>query len=330
MPVTITDTYLEVHVGTTASGNLVGSQVHKSEQVATIDLDDTELGVDLNPGTRYCAIAKCKNSENVESAWCQPVPFQTLILAELTRVDVNCGGSLTATGTLTYDTLDNVVQVAHCGIRFSKNSNGSNYTEADDGDGRDFTTQGMQAGSNLDEHTTYYIVPFATDQLGQTYVGDWAYATTVTTLYNAPTITISSTTHTYNSVGGTVVLNSSDSLKSNYCYIEVGTSGGTNYKKLLSTSKGTAQSFSFADGDTDANGNTVVINSNTQYNIRVTAFNNETNGCHSSETTSVTTDQVQNTITISSIDTITPTSAVAHLSYATGDGGQTQGGQQNQ
>ena len=330
MPVTITDTYLEVHVGTTASGNLVGSQVHKIGQVPTINLDETELGVDLNPGTRYCAIAKCKNSENVESAWCEPKPFQTKILAELTRVDVNCGGSLTATGTLTYDTLDNVVQVMHCGIRFSKNSDGSNYTEADDGDGRDFTSQGMQAGSNLDEHTTYYVIPFATDQLGQTYAPLWTYATTVTTLYNAPTITPQGTTHAYDRVGITVTLNSSDNLKSNYCYVEVGTSGGTTYKKLLSTSKNVSQTITFINGETDANGNQIVINSNTLYTIKVTAYNNETNGCHSTYTTSETTDPVQNTIYIDYFDEITPTSARAHLVYETGDGGQTQGGNQNE
>lgn len=330
MPVTITDTYLEVHVGTTASGNLVGSQVHKSGQVPTIDLDETELGVDLNPGTRYCAIAKCKNSENVESAWCEPKQFQTKILAELTSVTPSCGGTLTATGTLTYDTNDSVVQVTHCGVWYSKNSSGANYLVADDGDGRDFTGQGIQFGTNLEEHQTYYVVPFATDQNEETYNGSWAYAQPVQTLYNAPTITPQGTTHAYDRVGITVSLNSSDNLKSNYCYVEVGTSGGTTYKKLLSTSKNVSQTIIFINGETDANGNTIVINSNTQYNIRVTAYNNETNGCHNTYTTSETTDPVQNTIDIEYFDEITPISAVAHLIYETGDGGQSQGGQQNE
>jgi len=316
----VTDTYLEVYLGTTTSGSLVGHQIHESGSPEYINLDDESLGVDLNPGTRYCARAKCKNSDNVESEWYGPVPFQTKILAELTSVTPSCGGTLSAVGTLTYDTNDSVVQVTHCGVWYSKNSSGANYLVADDGDGRDFTGQGIQFGTNLEEHQTYYVVPFATDQNGETYNGSWAYARPVQTLYNPPTIQIQSTTHTYNSVGVSVVLNSTDSLKANYCYVEMSTSGGTPYKKLLTTTKGISQTVVFKDGQTDDNGNIMSILAGTIYTVRISAQNNETNGCYHSETTSVTTDQPSPASISLTISDVTPTSARANLTYPQ-DGG---------
>ena len=317
---TITDTYMEVYLGTTTSGSLVGHQIHESGGPQYINLDDETLGVDLNPGTRYCARAKCKNSDNVESEWYGPIPFQTKILAELTSVTPNCGGTLNAIGTLTYDTNDSVVQVTHCGVWYSKNASGANYLVADDGDGRDFTGQGIQVGTNLEEHQKYYVVPFATDQNGETYNGKWEYAREITTLYNPPTIQIASTTHTYNSVSVSVVLNSTDSLKANYCYVEVATSGGTPYKKLLTTDKVISQTAVFKDGETDDNGNVMTILSGTTYNVRITAYNNETNGCHSTEATSVTTDQQAPASITFTISDVTPTSAKANFVYGNGGG----------
>lgn len=317
---TITDTYLEVYLGTTTSGSLVGQQIHESGSPQYIDLDDTTLGVDLNPGTRYCARAKCRNSDNVESEWYGPVQFQTKILAEIEDIIVQCGGTLNVTGALTYDTNDSYVQVAHCGVRISANSSGANFVEFDDGDGRDFTTQGMQVGNNLNEHTTYYLIPFATDQGGQTYAPEWSQAEQITTKYNPPTIQITSTTHSYNSVGGSVVLNSSDNLKTGGCYVETWTGAGTHYKLNLTTDKVISQTFLFEDGQNDDYGNTISIVSGQIYNIRITAQNNETGGCTHTETTSVTTDQPSPATITLTISDVKPTSAKANLAYPQGGG----------
>ena len=317
---TITDTYLEVYLGTTTSGSLVGQQIHKSGSPDYIYLNNTELGVNLNPGTRYCARAKCRNSDNVESEWYGPVPFQTKILAEIEDISIQCGGTLNVTGTLTYDTNDSYVQVTHCGVWISANSSGANYVEFDDGDGRDFTSGGMQVGNNLAEHTRYYLVPFATDQASQTYHGEWTNAEEILTKYNAPTIQFSSTTHTYNSVGGSVTLNSSDNLKTGGCYVETWTGAGTHYKLNLTTDKVISQTFLFEDGQLDANGNTISIVSGVVYYIRATAQNNETGGCTGIETTSVTTDQPSPATITLTISDVKPTRAKANLAYPQGGG----------
>ena len=222
--------------------------------------------------------------------------------------------------------------MAECGVYVSTSASGTSAVKkaaADETDFGQFTVPG------LNEHTTYYLVPFATDTDGRTYIGDWADAEQITTPYNAPVVTISNLATTYNSITGNVNVSTSDSTVTNV-YLEIRASGGgTVWVKNLSNAKG-VQTFTITNGDTADSSTpsgqlTITLNPSTEYQIRVYATNGELSGCTGNGYATATTAQQQtSTIAITSVTNITPTSAVVNLSYGTDNGGQQQGGQSNQ
>lgn len=331
---TITSTELEVYTGTTSSGGtLVGTKITEQGSPNSICMNLSTLGVDLAPGTQYCARARCSNSDQYTTDWTLDYAFRTLILAELESITVGCE-SVNVVGDLTYDHNDPNIGVTECGMYVSTAAGGTSPTKItipeqsfDDAQGWDVTT--------LNEHTTYYAVPFALDQDNREYVGDWANAESFTTKYNKPVITISNVATTYNSITGNINITTSDSGITNVRLVIQPTGGGTTWTKNLTAATGT-QTFSITNGDTadsstPAGQNTIVINPSTEYRITVYATNVETGGCTGSQQATATTAQQETaTIAITAITNITPTSACATLSYGTPNGGQTQGGNQNE
>ena len=164
---TIVSTELEIREGTTASGTLVGQKITESGSPASINADISTLGVNLSPGKQYCARARCTNSDAYTSDFCPPYPFRTLILAEIVSATTGCGG-VEVEGDLTYDIAN---YMAECGVYVSTSASGTSAVKkaaADETDFGQFTVPG------LNEHTTYYLVPFATDTDGRTYIADKA------------------------------------------------------------------------------------------------------------------------------------------------------------
>lgn len=318
---TITSTELEVYTGTTSSGgSLVGTKITRqgSPDSICMNSDPTSLGVDLAPGTQYCCRARCSNSDQYTTDWTADHTFRTLILAELDSVTVGCE-SVNVVGDLTYDHQDPNIGVTQCGLYVSTAAGGTNPTKItipeqsfDDAQGYDITT--------LNEHTTYYAVPFVLDQDNREYVGEWVNAETFTTKYNAPVITISNVATTYNSITGNINIASSDSTVTNVHLTIVASGGGTAWELDLTNAKGT-QTFSIVNGDTadsstPAGQNTIVINPSTTYNIRVYATNGETGGCTGNYlVTATTTQQEQSEIDIINFTNVGTTSACASMWY---------------
>lgn len=327
---TIVSTELEIRLGTTASGALVGQKITESGSPSSINADISTLGVALSPGTQYCARARCTNSDEYTSDWTAPYAFKSLILAELGTITPDCDGSLSMDdGVLTYDTNDANIHPDYAGVYVSTSASGANATKITATDIQTFTGQGFDFGSGLVEHTLYYVIPFVIDQDNREYKADWSEAESVMTKYARPTVSISNVAHTYNSISGNVTIATSDTLGSAYLTI-VPTGGGTAHTVNLTASTG-LQSWSVQDGDTDSQGNTITISPSTEYRITIYAVNSETGGCTGSAQATVTTDQqALSTIAITSVTSITPTSAVVNLSYGDGNGGQQQGGGENQ
>ena len=310
---TIVSTEIKCFAGTTTSGTQVGSTITDSTSggPASVNLNSSTLGTALTPGEQYCVVARCTNDESYTSDWTQPYPFKTLILAE---IDTLTGGSGILAPEMLFTYNSNVISVQSCGIYVSTNASGSNATKITAADEQE-AEQGWSI-SSLSENTTYYCIPFVVDDLGREYAGDWANAETANTGYAAPTVTISNTATTYNSISGTLSVSTNDTLSS--VYIDLWETGGQTHYRINKTATTGNQSFTITNGDTDSNGVTIVIAANTEYRITVYATN--TGGATGSANATVTTaQQATETISITGIQDVTPTSAVVSLSYGGGN-----------
>ena len=318
----IISTELKVYAGTTTNGQQIGSTITDSTSggPATVNLNLSTLGADLQPGQQYCVIARCSNNESFTTEWTSPYAFKTLILAEIVSIS---GGNASISPKLsfTYDKL--VLTNAECGVYLSTNASGTSAVK--------HTAPGEQeAGkgwtiSGLNENTTYYAVPYVIDDLGREYRGDWADAQSANTGYANPTVTISNVATTYNSITGNVSITSNDTISSVVLRIEP-TGGGEPQYKTLTAETGT-QTWSVTDKDLDDSSNPIDIKPSTEYRIQITAT-----GSHSeskmAQATATTAAQSTATIAITGIDQITPNSARVLLSYGSAQN-QTPG-EQNQ
>lgn len=306
---TITQTTLQVFAGTTASGTQVGNNVVVQGSPATVTLDSTSLGVALSAGEQYCVRAKCINDEQYETPYTAVYPFKTLIFCEL----VTCtGGTGSISPEMSFTYNNQVLSVSDCGVYVSTNASGAGAVQKSAGDeqaaGQGWTITG------LTENTTYYVIPYVVDDLGREYRGDWANAETANTGYNAPTVTITNTATTYNSVSGNLSVTTNDTVSS--VYIDLWATGGGTHYRINKTATTGVQNFTITNGDTDNSSTpqTIVINPNTEYRITVYATNTH-GGTGSAQATVTTASQATETIAITSVSGITPTSAVVNLSY---------------
>lgn len=309
MPVTITSTDVKVHAGTTASGSQIGSTITTQGSPSTVNLDSTTLGVALQAGHQYCVVARCTNSDGYVSPWTTAYTFKTLIYAEITTLS---GGQGTISPELSFSYDHNAISVQSCGVYLSKNQSGANATK--------YTTDEQGAGQgwvidNLDENTTYYAIPFVIDNLNREYAGDWAEAESANTGYAAPEVVITNVATTYNTITGNVAISTNDTLRSVTLQI-IATGGGSYQYKTLTATTGT-QTWSVADGDLDNQGNPITINPSTEYQIKIEAINTG-GGSGFAQVVATTQQQTTSTISITGITNITPTSAVATLSYGGG------------
>lgn len=317
----ITTTELKVYAGTTTSGSQVGNTITDSTSggPATISLNLSTLGANLQAGHQYCVVARCTNDESYTTDWTQPYAFKTLIFAEIITIS---GGNSSVAPELSFTYDNNVISVSECGVYLSTNASGTSavkYTAANE--------QQAEQGWNitgLTENTTYYAIPYVIDDLGREYKGDWSDAESVNTGYANPTVTITNVATTYNSITGNLNVASTDTVSAVWVDLWA-TGGGTHYRINKTAATGT-QTFTITNGDTDDSSTpqTIVITPSTEYRITVYAENSH-GGQGSAVATATTAARTTATIAITSISGITPTSAVVNLSY-----GSAQSNQQNQ
>ena len=308
---TIISTEIKVYEGTTTAGQQVGSTITDSTSggPSSVNLNYSTLGAYLDPGEQYCVVARCTNNESYTSDWTSPYPFKTLILAELVTVT---GGNGTLSPEMSFTYNNQVLSVTECGVYVSTSASGTSATKKTASDEQE-AEQGWTI-TGLTEATTYYVIPYVIDDLGREYRGDWADAETASTGYAPPTVTISNTATTYNSVSGNLNVTTNDTLSS--VYIDLwATGGGTHYKINKSAVTG-VQNFTITNGDTDNSSTpqTIVINQSTEYRITVYATNTS-GGVGNAQATVTTAAQSTATISITGITNITPDSAVVGLSY---------------
>lgn len=322
----VLQTQIKVHLGTTTGGSQVGNTITENGSPASVQLNATTLGTALSPGTQYCVIARCESSDHAWSSWSAPYTYKTLILAEITTITAGCGG-VEILGSLTYDTNDNNISVSSCGVYMSTSSSGTaakkiTMTETQFTDAQQPAWTEFDDHSSIAENTQYYVVPFVIDQDNREYVGEWADAETITTKYEAPTVTISNVVTTYNSISGNVTIATNDSTVTNTFLTIVPTGGGTAWTVNLSNTKG-LQAWSITDGDTadsstPAGQTTISILPSTEYRVTIYSTNGTGTGCTGTAQATATTAQQQvETIAITSITNITPVSAQVNLSYGT-------------
>lgn len=312
---TILLTELKCFLGTTTSGTQIGSTISDATQggPSSVALNNSTLGASLSPGEQYCVTARCTNDESYTSSWTDPYPFKTLILAELSTL-TGGAGNLSPELTFTYNR--NVISVQSCGVYVSTNAGGANATKITAAD-----EQQAESGwtiSSLSENTLYYAIPFVIDDLGREYTDSWSNAETANTSYSAPTVTVSNLASTYNSISGNLSVSTNDTLSS--VYIDLWPTGGVTHYKINKSAVTGSQSFTITNGDTDSSSTpqTIVINPSTEYRITVYAVN--TSGATGSGQGTITTAaQSHETIAITGIQDVTPTSAVVTLSYGGGN-----------
>ena len=321
---TIVNTYLEVYRGYTHSGTQVGSQITESGSPASVELDLSTLGVDLQAGRQYCVRAKCINSDNVDSGWTDDFPFRTLIGVEFNDTDPQltdfaggCGG-ITTSLLFDYDSNDSTPR--EFGVYLSKSASMANPLKITAPSLRmaqeDWFIDRDSKGNLLEEGVTYYGVPWVIDDLGREWHPDWSNAESANVGFHSPTLTISNVSTTSRSISGNVSVSTADRITGVQLCIYAGGGGQPRYFTLSATS---TQAFTISDGDVDKDGNTVTINPSTEYVFYITA--SIQSGCQDgkSENYHATTAQAStSTIVITSVTGITPTEATANLSY--GDG----------
>lgn len=347
MPVTITSTELEVYKGTTV---VVGNRVQQkteSGSPATVNIGNASMG-DTNalyPGTQYSVRARCTNSESYTSDWTSLYPFKTLIsiawaenqggnpdvtlhqingewhlgVGDYTVIDDGTDDGTTA-GSICYDSNAMSLDAIYVYVNTTNNfSTAVRLTSDAQAMGQGYTitnTMLSAAGAQftLQENSTYYVWLGVTDDAqtaARTYTTSSA---SVTSGYAAPVISLTNPTHTYNSVGVTATITSTETLTSVTATV-VPTGGGTTYTLAGSTSS--PQTFTFTDGATDANGNTIVINPSTEYRLTVTVVT-PTHPSTSNYTNITTDSQAVSSIAITSITNVTPASATVNLTYGSG------------
>ena len=346
----ITTTELEVYSGNTV-GTLVGTKITKSGSPSSINLNSTELGVALQPGHQYCCRARVYNTDLVWSDWTtinSASTFITLILAEFYAEGGSpefSGGCGTLSPAIRCQKDANVIQVSDVGVYLSTNSNGANAIKVSAGD-EQHAGQGWEisaiGGNPVAENTTYYAVPYVVDTLGREYVGDWSQdAEAANSGYRPPVISMSNKVTTVNSLSASLNVTSSTTI--NHIKVYVRAAGQSTYQPFTLTAQAGLQNFTIANGDLDDNGNAITISESTEYQVYVTAANRrEAQGggyeddCPSRYPLSnatpnyeafITQAAVAGEVRIDSISNITPTSAVANLSY---NGASQQNPQQNQ
>ena len=297
---TITSTEIKVYEGATTSGTQVGSTITVQGSPSSVNLDISTLSDNLVPGSQYCVVARCTNSDSYTTAWTTPYPFKTLILAEI----MNCqggDGKIFVELSLTTDS----VQESSYGVYVSTNASGANATKITLPSFSEYIT-------TLQENTDYYLVPWVIDEYNREYVGSWSEAAFCGTGYVAPAVTLTNMAATTDTISGTVTVTSNNTIDHVQLTIRA-TGSQTIYSFDLNATTG-PQTFSVSNGDTDDNGVTVVINSSTEYYVEVWA--EDTDAQSTNAYTTITTAQQQSTISITSITSVTPYSAVVNLSYA--------------
>lgn len=309
---TIISTDIKVYEGTTTSGTQVGSTITKQGSPSTVNLNSTELGVALDPGEQYCVVARCSNDESYTTDWTQPYAFKTLIFAEIVTLT---GGNASISPELSFTYNGQVLTNSECGVYVSTSPTGTNATKITAQDEEE-AEHGWTITSGLSENTTYYVIPYVIDDLGREYKGDWAEAEQISTGYANPTVTISNVATTYNSISGNFSVATNTTLSS--VYIDLWETGGQTHYRINKSNVTGTQTFTITNGDTDDSPTpqTIVINPSTEYRITVYATNTG-GGTGSAMATATTAAQSTATISITSITGITPTSAVANLSYST-------------
>lgn len=306
---TITYTRAKVYRDTTGT-NKVGQTIEVEGSPDKIDLNKSNLGEDLNPGSQYSVSVQCSNDEEYTTAWTSPYPFKTLILANLTSF-TGGKGVVNPKITCTYD--GDVLRVEDVGVYLSTNASGAGavkYSGTNEENAQDWNIQG------LNENTTYYAVPYVVDDLGREYTGDWADAYSANTGYAVPMVTITGVASTYDSIIGNVMVTTNDTLNSVKLLINP-TGGGDYYYKTLSAITGT-QAWKISNGDLDDSDNPITINPSTEYRIQIEAIDAH-NGTGIAQTTAITAAQSIETIAITGVTEITPKSATVTLSYGNGE-----------
>lgn len=340
---TIITTELEVYKGTSViPGNLIKALTEQGSPASVI-LDDTSLDPGyLMPGCQYSVRARVTNDEQYTSDWTSLRNFITQVAINwpelqggvkdihmqysggrwvlvLGDMDVHDDGTYEdEAGYICYDA--SAVTAANIRVRMYVNNvnnfNTAVYKEFDLNNLPSFTIAnnelpGLGAQFSFQENTTYYVWIAVTDNTSDVtrlYVNPSG--ATASTAYAPPVVTLSNPTHTYNSVGAVVSAQSSEQITGvQVRCVDLG--GGTIFVKNLSATT-QPQSFTFTDGDIDANGNTVVINDNTTY--RVSAFVTTATQTASSYIDITTDQQAVSSVAISGV-TVTPTSATVAITY---------------
>lgn len=353
MPVTITSTQIQVYKGLTATGSPAVDTTEQGSPASVI-VGNATLGGQgaLLPGNQYCARARCTNSESYTSDWTSLRNFQTLAsisfpeISGTGNVDLNIRqvagvwnlllGDVTAEGDGTYDGTDagticydsSVMSIARVYVSIADTS-GQNpggeslhvttfYTDLQGiGQGYSISETAMTshgAQFNFEGNHTYYVWLGVTDNVSDPSRTYWTAAQAVSTAIAQPVISITNPTHTYDSVGATVNVTTTETITSVTATIRP-SGGGTTYTKNLSTAS--PQTVTFTDGETDSLGATVQINPSTTYTVTIEVVTPQ----HASTTASVqiTTDsQAVSSIAITNITGITPSAATVVLTYGSG------------
>lgn len=305
---TITSSEIRIYSDSSATTQ-VGSPVITQSAATAININQSTLGVALSAGKQYYAKARCTNSEEYTSDWTSAFPFKTLIYAGFEDISVSAANIIPQLA-FEYDT--SALSVAGCGVYVSTNASGTGAQKYPAGSEHE-AEKGFVI--ELQENTKYYVIPYVVDNEGREYKGSWAEdAEEVTTGYNAPTVTISNTSSTYNSISGNVTVTSNDIVSE--VKLRINATGGSMQYKTLTAQTG-IQNFTITNGDLDDDGNAITITPSTAYNVLASATNSGGTGTATAVIT--TAQQAETTIVITSVTDITPKSAVVNLSF--GDAG---------
>lgn len=240
--------------GATQLGHTL-TQISDSESVL---VDYNGIGDDINPGEEYWVKVRVTDTLNRTSSW---TPLSKVV----TKPELEVTPSPDNMQTRVYITANynsNVMQITNSGVLMSTDQ---------DGAGAQSYNVPLEEFTNIpltEENTDYYLVGWCDDTLGRHIVQPWSYAATVTSGFNEPTVNFMNVDPTTDLIYGILNISATNqNIPLNSVWVLLYDDQDVLQNSIKLQNQLGMQAFGFQNGDTDYYGNTITINSDTDYKL---------------------------------------------------------------
>ena len=249
----------ELNVYSDSSGaTQLGHTLTQISDATNVFVDYNGIGDDINPGEEYWVKVRVTDTLNRTSSWTPLSKVVTYPELQVTAAPDNMQ-------TRVYiDAIYNsgVMEITNSGILMS--------TDPDGAGAQSFNVpiQEFVSIPLTEEDTDYYMVGWCDDTLGRHYVQPWGYAASVTSGFNEPTVNFMNVDPTTDMIYGILNISSTNqNIPLNGVWVLLYDDQDTLQNSIKLQNQLGMQAFGFQNGDTDYYGNTITINSDTDYKL---------------------------------------------------------------